>query len=609
MIFLLFLLYKFYFLKPVFNKEHVSSYVAQQITLYLKETNLCSLSFSLGKNSSGRMFYAEQLNGTKLEYSENFNDPHKFFLDFKMFSRKHIPIGYYTFKINSDFKQNDMIIARFSYANDKNICNFNHDNDMFDKIQVNLSAKAYKANLFNSNLYLISLIILHLILAILIVILINRNTLSLLDNIRFIFFIFSLTFSTIIDYKMNVLFSFVFLLFFLQTQKKIIHGKIILFIYMYTLIDPSIISLYLIAICLLTLDLFRINDLKYHSLTCLVFILSFILGLLFQYPRYIFEKENTTKCSTMNIDFYENKFSYLQETIEKIKEAADKKFSLEKCKFCNFKPISEPTSTERDIIITQIGKNPTLAAYSLFSLRTTGCRAKVIVTLCPNDTINPLFQQDLLDCGIFPVKLDHFYHHKRLEYMKIVRYSLFAEFFEKYGSHFDRSMYFDSFDSVFQFDPFPQKFVNNTLYVSPEFHELEMNFYIKTWMEKIPGVNSAQFNDREVICSGVFTADILTLIKIGQMMKALYRKKTDFITNDQAIFDYLLYSGQFKRAGIEIIRWPYYPSIAIIFDLIQWTELGKLVVEGLTPSIIHHTRRYIELDKNISNACHVYDYY
>ena len=101
--------------KPVINPDIASSAVAQSIKIPIKGNSVQSIQFSLGENSTGRMFYGQLLEGNELIYKEDYHRTDTFFLEFCAEDEDFIPKGVYRFKLNSNFNKNDIITIRLLF--------------------------------------------------------------------------------------------------------------------------------------------------------------------------------------------------------------------------------------------------------------------------------------------------------------------------------------------------------------------------------------------------------------------------------------------------------------------------------------------------------------
>ena len=322
----------------------------------------------------------------------------------------------------------------------------------------------------------------------------------------------------------------------------------------------------------------------------------------------VIDDTNLKHSFEVSLNPYYNHFDFMKDTIEEIKKATEIEFNLDKCNGCYFKPHDQPSSTNRDLILLAMGDKINSVIFSVLSLRTTGCRARVVIIMLEKNrkNVNHKVEQRLNDCGIYIVGLNYTYKSKSFNFMKIIRFPLFAEFLSKYPNSFDRALYFDSYDTVFQSDPFTSEIQPGKLYISPEYNPIGNNNWVKGWFDRIPGFNYDSYLDQDVICSGVFGGYTNVVYKLCDMMKALYiydYDGIDFITEDQGLLDYLIYAGPAVSSGLNPTVLLDYVSAGFIVPYIPYQGIGTTKIFNKTTVLIHHINRNKDYLKNIKKIC------
>ena len=600
MFFLLFFYAKDLYLKPVLSKRHPSSFVAQLFTINLDST-IQKISFSLGKAGKGRMFYADQISGPRLEYFPNYNQTDYPYLAF-FNQNQNFHEGKYQFKINSDFKKNDTLNVRLYYQMKQNDMKYKCIliNNSADSTQIRTITKENIFTIKDMNFMNYASKIIRIILFLYITI----NLRSQLSSINHVLYSFLILFPL---FNFDFIPKFIYLYLFIMFRNDTIY-LLIISLYVYTsMIDSFFLQLMVFCFLIYYKTLFQVYRKAFNFLIFYIF-LFYVITNLHDIVRKISLIDNTN--GKYYITYYENKKSYLLDDIYEIKKAADQSFSLENCNYCNFVPTLKPTSTKRDLIIIQIGGQPERSINSLISLRKTGCQAKVVATLSPNDILSNEFKEIQNNCGVATAYLNSSLYFEIEKYMKFMRYSILSEFLEKFGKYYDRILYFDAYDSIFQYDPFPNKteFKSRTLYLSPEMNKFGPNILLNNWMQTIPGVDPLRFADEEGISTGVFCADTKTIIALGQMMKALYMKDGEFIINDQALYDYLIYSGQLSNVGIKLEVRRQYPSVSMALNLVEGVYYPMLRVNQTHPAIIHQFNKDKDFNFIFSQVCSTHNH-
>ena len=279
------------------------------------------------------------------------------------------------------------------------------------------------------------------------------------------------------------------------------------------------------------------------------------------------------------------------------------------CQLCCYKPINQSYSTSEDLIIIQGGGNPRKSFLSIKSLRTTGCKARIFLVIFENDKISEKDQEMLNQCGIkifrYPdVKgfiISNFLRENNI--MATMRFLLNEEFGYEAQKYIKRMFYYDTVDTVFQADPFNDIELNNTLYVSPENYSVSSSKIIRRWVNGLPNFKYTVIGNDEVICNGVYGSDVKTMIKLGQLMKAFHLYK-DFISVDQAQFDYLIYINLLKRSGVNVSINKNWVSIAANTRYYDPTILGSIKHKnGFMPTVIHQYNRWKKLIETFPLAC------
>ena len=586
-------------LKPVINTSIYTSLIAQVVNISLKNFKFRGVNFSLGFKSKGRLFYGMQLSGADLEFKQNHDDYEKYYFTFNEKEKAEQDEYFYSFKIVTDFRDNDTLLAKVFYDAPQK-----KPTDCLFKI----------SGIANAILFLIIAIFTHepndslLMTALIFIGFIPSNVRGLVQALLIACFLNKkvsdlLIFCYLVISISNVhLFENAFLLVLcVLTQPKYLLIPILCIV---SNLELSFTSTAVINWVIFII--YRKNDLKEERLLYPFVFFSIIIALIpFVMQNNIENEYNIKNSINVSIEPYSASVSYLKGAIKGIIEAADRNISFDKCRMCELTPIKKPNSTERDIIIVQAGKDQERALPALRSLRAVGCRAKIVAVLNPNEKISEKNAKAYEDCGIAVCNLEHDYSCIYFHWMNIVRFALFAEFFENCKGKYDRVFYCDTFDTVFQGDPFFEM-KPNTLYASPENHPFWANTFLKSWFLRLPGFKYGVIKDRENICSGVFAADPETLIKLGELTKAMY-KGTDFMTEDQAIYNFLIHMGVLKRLGVNVVPLQEYASIGfVINDWIDgFTKIGdiKSKSKGIVPSVVHQYNRNRRMDVMVAEKC------
>ena len=305
---------------------------------------------------------------------------------------------------------------------------------------------------------------------------------------------------------------------------------------------------------------------------------------------------------TLNKWYPENNTVLYKDVAQEMVKEVQKPFTIDpQCPICNFKPINKTASTDRDLIIIQAGGYKKKGIMSIRTLRTTGCKARIFLCVNQGEKIDEPIQRAFNLCG---VKV--FYIGGRNS-MYTMRFFINEEFAYEGYKYVDRMLYYDTKDTAFQADPFNEITLPNSLYVSPEFHLTAINYVMHAWYRGLPNFDYNYFRDFEVICNGVFAADPLTMIKLGQLIKSLHLGY-NYIAIDQAQYDYLIYTGTMAKAGINVVRHPKFASIALedVRRSLEPAPLGEFKLSNSSdsyPYAIHQYTRWKELAYFFQSSC------
>ena len=215
------------------------------------------------------------------------------------------------------------------------------------------------------------------------------------------------------------------------------------------------------------------------------------------------------KVSPIHVDiekyYPENNTKLFNNLVPEMVKAIQENKPLDNCPHCNFKPLFRPNSTSRDLIILQAGGDPSRTQLSIKSLRSTGCKARIFLVITDYDEVSEQLQNFFDSCGVdvFRYKISPKSAHS---FFVAMRFSLDEEFLYQGAKYVDRILYFDSYDSVFQSDPFIGEWQKNSLYVSNENIFIGHNPYMVKWIRRLPNFNSRPINNNNTICSGIFGA-------------------------------------------------------------------------------------------------------
>lgn len=220
-----------------------------------------------------------------------------------------------------------------------------------------------------------------------------------------------------------------------------------------------------------------------------------------------------------------------------------------KCPRCKKAIQITGNSSPRDLVISSVFGRESSAQVFLRSLRSVGCKAKVV--LISNSSVSENQVQFAKICGAeyfimkSPDNSTTFYPHS-------LRYIGYSQFFQSNRDIYDRILHSDSFDVYFQSDPFTENIEKQNLYFAMEGIPIGNSTWNTGWLNRAYN-ESVSFNlsNYEVSCSGTVIGGFDQFKKYLNTMLS----HSPFWNNgrhslDQAYHNFLLHTGQFQREGV-----------------------------------------------------------
>ena len=284
---------------------------------------------------------------------------------------------------------------------------------------------------------------------------------------------------------------------------------------------------------------------KINKILLLVTLFTFIISLKSPYPRIRSGK-------TLNHYFFPTNLDILYRKELKINKEVTKSASYDN--LCNFTVRNvNPDSSLRDVVIgCAIGKVRNLIVF-LKTLRTTGCRANCVFLLddhayknVSKKTIKIVthYGGQVINCGEVLYNKPYDGHN--------YCYVFIQNFLEINKGEFDRVLICDLFDSVFQGDPFTKRFVTDALNIVDEgqmFDSIDGRTNIQ-WLEAF-NFTVSPYSKKKYLCSGAMAGppDIVSKAINVYLMQHKFGEGR----HDQAAFNFLYFSGAFKKNKIKVV--------------------------------------------------------
>ncbi|KAK8882341.1 hypothetical protein M9Y10_044983 [Tritrichomonas musculus] len=287
-----------------------------------------------------------------------------------------------------------------------------------------------------------------------------------------------------------------------------------------------------------------------------------------------------------------------------------KKLGL-RCPVCNFTPVNPPTSTRRDVVLAAALTQLKRVEYFLRTLRTTGTKARIILFLDNEKTATIEWRKFFTACDIEPVFISN-PDPVVQSAPKLSRYYYYQEWLSKHIDEVDRVLHTDTFDVIFQSDPFIPIITTDSLYFTFEPVTLKSSFWTEQWITQCYGKSiTKKYGNRAVSCSGVTAGGAQPFLKYLNILLSTPKWVTCFGHSlDQAHHNYLLYNGDFEKAGLNISSFDCnspYLTMHFCCKRAKCSWMGEGYVYGnnsnLAPVLVHQYNRWKNLTKRNPIFC------
>ena len=237
-----------------------------------------------------------------------------------------------------------------------------------------------------------------------------------------------------------------------------------------------------------------------------------------------------------------------------IQQNSTKSHISKKCPLCNFVPLNNVTSTRRDVVLAAALSQFKRVEYFLRTLRTTGSKARVILFLDNKETITKEWRMFFTHCDIEPVFVNQTNEVVKSA-PKLSRYYFELQWLKDHINEVDRILHTDTFDVIFQSDPFIDSIDKQKLYFTFEPVNLKQSMWTDAWVKQCYGSDFVRdYRKSPVSCSGVTVGGSKPFLKYLETLISTPKWRTCFGHSlDQAHHNALMYTGEFQRNGIEIV--------------------------------------------------------
>lgn len=275
-----------------------------------------------------------------------------------------------------------------------------------------------------------------------------------------------------------------------------------------------------------------------------------------------------------------------------------------RCKLCDFVPFGTVNSTERDAIFTAIVGYSHTFDLLVRSLRTTGCKASVVVFTNP-ETLIPQYLQE---CNVKVVHVEPYGKRAAASPFKI-RWEWYYIHLREHLHEYDRIFHTDAFDAFFFSDPFSVVTEPNTLYFQMEDKPIRSCAYNKKWLLSCHyDCNRWRLLNQTIACSGSLLGSASQFLSFVEAMVTHTEWPSCWGRGfDQGDFNYILYTEYLPKhtpvlmncnSGFLTIQ--YCSERGVSFD-----DEGYLLTPNREKRVtyVHQYNRQSELKSRLSSIC------
>lgn len=346
--------------------------------------------------------------------------------------------------------------------------------------------------------------------------------------------------------------------------------------------------------------------LDYIELTYISYIvLSFSFILFTQHTEIYRPKTNETQylpCCKVKIEGgFENDSSIPGELVD-LENIIYSPVRIDKCRLCKYNYTAETHSTSRDLVVViALGRNQEIIPR-LRSLRTSGCKAKIILI---TDNKNS-YSEGFINCGVDIVKLK-LSNKLGKNQILVLRYVFISQILKNYGHAFDRVLYYDGFDTYFQYDPFENITKDPyAFHVSPERMKHKESGWSRGWAEDLTGVDFDKvFGTNQIYCGGVFLGGVKAMEMVTGLVATIIGRDFDVFATDQIVYDWIFLTQIPNILNLTVTENYNLASVHFTSGDYDDADIGKICYNhtNVCPAVMHQVNRRNELELKFAKAC------
>ena len=283
---------------------------------------------------------------------------------------------------------------------------------------------------------------------------------------------------------------------------------------------------------------------------------------------------------------------------------------IKRPRLCKSNHITIVNSTSNDVIFLFASRLNSGLELTLKSLKSTMCKAKIIIFTNKHFKINNKFKKVCNNMDILIEFCNEYDGTDGIPHM--LRFKCEYEWLKHNQNNTDRVLHTDAFDIFFQKDPFDPEIIHHddiSFVVEPHFiHSCGWNlkWFQECYGEEVYNNYSSNF----IVCSGTIAGNSNQYFKLLELMLAQKEWKSCYgESKDQPILNYLIWSGKVDEkevkyhfsgcdGGFATLKW------CLINSEIKFNEYGQVILpSNNVPAYLHQYDRIPELSKYLYNAC------
>jgi hypothetical protein len=277
--------------------------------------------------------------------------------------------------------------------------------------------------------------------------------------------------------------------------------------------------------------------------------------------------------------------------------------------FCKSSLQPHTFSTSRDIIWTMTLNFDRWFDVSLLSIRTSGCRARIIIFTEINHTFDPHFRRvlALTQAEIYrellpPENLPNDY----------IRYIWLLPFLNRYHSEIDRVFMLDAYDVFFHKDPFEVLTTRDSMVFIEEGWTIEETEANSMWINDCYGADGLKIKMNQTICAGTIYGPPHLFIKFIEL---LLKKWPNLIQcpRDQPVVNWLVYTEELKRVNITTKSLNCTGPVLTLSNCPQIVKPVGRILEGFNgrdeiPHVVHQWKQFEDFRDMYIDRCDMSEY-